>query len=178
MDNLTRDVLEAQRLGYGCHYGNYKEDHPHTRPVPADVAVTAEDVRRSEPERVLRVCRHCGKEFVRRTNLLNFCSEICKKTHSAELNLEAKRRAGQKKVPRICEFCGDSFLPTHGLQRFCCISCSQGPRRRQKESRVCLACGKVFHVTKAHQKYCSRECASKRYAKKTGPVIEKEAMEK
>lgn len=53
MDNLTRDVLAAERLGYGCHYGNYKADHPHT----------AELVCEPDDSTVLMACAECGTLF-------------------------------------------------------------------------------------------------------------------
>ena len=28
MDRIEYDVMEAERLGYGIHYGHYKADHP------------------------------------------------------------------------------------------------------------------------------------------------------
>ena len=30
-DHLEYDVMRAEALGYGCHYGAYKADHPETK---------------------------------------------------------------------------------------------------------------------------------------------------
>lgn len=52
LDNLTRDVLAAEALGYGCHYGDYKADYPNTRDTPLPV--------RTEN---MKTCPGCGKHF-------------------------------------------------------------------------------------------------------------------
>lgn len=88
MDNLARDVLEAKRLGYGCHYGWYKADHPHTKPAADDLPAEA-----SQKQHELRKCKHCGNLFEPSHGGKQYCSESCKHIHSAQLNLEARRRA-------------------------------------------------------------------------------------
>ena len=60
LDNLDRDVIRAERLGYGCHYGRYKADHPHTRAEGSNPAPTVEA---QELPNTLKSCRICGKMF-------------------------------------------------------------------------------------------------------------------
>lgn len=127
MDNLTRAVLAAERLGYGCHYGNYKADYPHTRPAPDDPAGTLPEM----PQEI-RKCSHCGKPFVRRTNLRRFCSETCKHAHSAQLNLEARRRTIANYPEKVCIYCGKAFHPSKLEQLHCSRSCSAQNKGKNK----------------------------------------------
>lgn len=66
MDNLTRDVIEAERLGYGCHYGHYKAACPR-----------AETEAPEECDPALRACAECGTLFrpVRKNHV--YCCEEC-----------------------------------------------------------------------------------------------------
>ena len=87
MDRLTRDVLEAERLGYGVHYGHYKADHPHTGdPGP----------RKIDPGSVECICTQCGKKYTKpRNSARHFCSNECRFNHArAEV---AKKRAEETK---------------------------------------------------------------------------------
>ena len=125
MDNLTRDILAVECLGYGCHYGNYKTDYPHTR--PDDPAGTLPEM----PQEI-RKCSHCGKPFVRRINLRNFCSETCKRVHPAQLNLEARRRTIASYPEKVCIYCGKTFRPSKLEQLHCSRSCSAQNRGKNK----------------------------------------------
>lgn len=75
LDNIERDVILAERLGYGCHYGRYKADHPHTR-VEEESAVEVKPLPDS-----LKPCRFCGKlfdpEMQGHTKARAFCSYEC-----------------------------------------------------------------------------------------------------
>lgn len=154
LDNLTRDVLEAERLGYGCHYGNYKADHPHTRPAADALIIEPE-----KPEEI-RICKHCGTSFVRQRNLRDFCSGVCKRAHAAQLNNEARRRVIMKYREQVCERCGRTFRPTKGVQKFCSRSCASQSRDRI-QSKSCLFCGNVFKPKYNAAKFCCRACYEK-----------------
>ena len=163
MDNLDRDIREAQRLGYGVHYGNYKADHPHTREVPADVA-------QAVPVKI-RTCKRCGKEFQydRLNGLGFFCSENCKKIQQKQNNADAVARYRGSMEPLICKVCGDPFIPTYRKQSYCSISCSN--RAKNKLFGVvfaCAQCGKEFKPRAKTSKYCCIECCNK--AKRKKPV--------
>ena len=154
MDNLTRDVLEAERLGYGCHYGNYKADHPHTRPAPD------EPLAHLEEQEEFRICKHCGKSFVRQSLLRDFCSDICKRTHKAQIVNESRRKSIMKYPDHVCKRCGSVFHPSKRIQKFCSRSCaSQGRVRIQSKS--CQFCGKEFMPKYSAAQFCCRTCYEK-----------------
>ncbi len=90
LDNLTLDVLEAERLVYGCHYGNYKADHPHTKRAREE-AVAAQKT----PPPGWKRCKHCGRYFKppRYKRGLLYCSDECR--------VEARnKRANEKRHQR------------------------------------------------------------------------------
>ena len=67
MDNLDRDIREAQRLGYGVHYGRNKADHPHTKPVPIDGQLSG----------VFYTCSYCGEQFKPNAKTNKYCNVEC-----------------------------------------------------------------------------------------------------
>lgn len=77
LDNLTRDVLEAERLGYGCHYGRYKADHPHT-PTAAPAPRRAPEKDKTHISERPRTCAMCGKTFYSSNpRPLKYCGPEC-----------------------------------------------------------------------------------------------------
>lgn len=92
-DNLSMDVLDAQRLGYGCHYGHYKADHPYTQEANEDrLAVKPESP--PKPRQVYEFyCRGCGKKFTTTTAVRRYCSDECKAKKDG-----AKARAKREKM--------------------------------------------------------------------------------
>ena len=117
MDNLLKDVREAERLGYGVHYGHYKVDHPHTADVSVDL----------EPDPILRKCAECGGEFVPAHGNQLYCCVECK---------DAAKRAAQNRhyqihkatrVPlstAVCVVCGAEFKQRKRTQLCCSRSCA------------------------------------------------------
>lgn len=151
MDNLDRDIREAQRLGYGVHYGRYKADHPHTREDPLDVA---------RPMK-LRTCKQCGKEYAYdRTNGLGyFCSKACKNAHYAKANAEAQRRCRLRLEEKACPVCEKSFKPGHRDQIYCGRNCAARAKNRLAGTMyTCAGCGKPFKPKAKTNKYCSLTC--------------------
>lgn len=63
MDHLAFDAMRARALGYGCHYGRYKADHPET--LAEYEAQTGKTKRRPKapPEKKEMACAHCGSTF-------------------------------------------------------------------------------------------------------------------
>ena len=159
MDNLDRDIREAQRLGYGVHYGMYKADHPHTRDIPMDVAVAPPKQKSAEAAVAPKICRHCGKEFYVTRNLRSFCSESCKRLHSSQLAVERTQRKLQKKAQRTCKLCGKAFVPAVKTQVYCGRSCA-GKAKGKLFGVVykCAGCGKEFKPRTVSQKYCGLTC--------------------
>lgn len=160
MDHLTRDVLEAKRLGYGCHYGWYKADHPHTKPVDDDLQALV-----CSGQEDTRICKQCGKPFVPEHRARQYCSDACKQIYSAKLNLEARRRAIANLPTKSCALCGKEFHPHNNKQIYCSISCAQRARWGLPQNRTCPVCGKQFHPKYAVSKYCGRACYLKDVAR-------------
>lgn len=68
MDNLDKDIAMALKLGYGCHYGAYKADHPHTR--------DSDGVEQNQ-SREMFVCERCGQRYFKRRHGQVYCSTRC-----------------------------------------------------------------------------------------------------
>lgn len=163
MDNLDRDIREAQRLGYGVHYGRYKADHPHTKPVPIDVSAKG-----SKPQ--VRICKECGCQFEKRKGIYDFCSDRCRGIHRRKMNLDAQHRCRSNREPRNCQHCGNPFLPTYKDQIYCGRSCAA--RAKGQLSGVfytCSYCGEQFKPKAKTNKYCNVECY--RAALKNKPAV-------
>jgi hypothetical protein len=68
MDNLTKDVIMAKKLGYRS-YGMYKADHPRTKEHYA------------ETERAgMKYCPICMETFYPHRKGVIYCSRKCKET--------------------------------------------------------------------------------------------------
>lgn len=81
LDNIDMDMMDADRLGYGVHYGHYKMDHPFTKDKnEARLATEA-----GKPTRVKSVykcvCPFCGKDFTTTDKRQVFCSVSCRDKH-------------------------------------------------------------------------------------------------
>ena len=97
MDNLTRDVLEAERLGYGCHYGRYKADHPHTSPAePAPRCVPKKDT--TPISERPRTCVMCGKTFYSSNpRPLKYCGPECQYAAN-QMHVKERYRRNKEKM--------------------------------------------------------------------------------
>lgn len=80
-DNLDLDVEDAERLGYGCHYGRFKADHPNTK----DANEARLYPKKKQPQEQLRVrtvyekvCPVCGKKFTTTWVSKKYCDDLCK----------------------------------------------------------------------------------------------------
>lgn len=83
LDNINLDVIEADRLGYGPHYGHFKADHPFTKDAneerlggkqhqqPAKQYVSIKRVYE-------KTCPICGKKFTTTTKLKKYCCVSCR----------------------------------------------------------------------------------------------------
>lgn len=94
-DNLTLDVLDAERLGYGPHYGNYKADHPNT--AEANRARLGDKPKRQpKAKRVYEFfCLGCGCKFTTTNLKRRYCGDGCKsKTNGVKFR--AKRSQARK----------------------------------------------------------------------------------
>jgi hypothetical protein len=139
MDHLSRDVLEAERLGYGCRYGDFKTDHPYTHYEGED----------REPEQehgtVLKNCQHCGKEFYATAQQSNklYCSEECRIKHNNEKENQRRKNATRAGKPAVCPICGSKFISIR-TAKYCgpdCINRAKSIQatennRRRREKRA------------------------------------------
>ena len=86
-DNLDRDVIAAQALGYGVRYGAYKTDHPYTREEPEE----------EELPQDMGKCLYCGAIFTKkdRWHRRLYCGDECRTKYSNRMqNLKRASRAG------------------------------------------------------------------------------------
>ena len=132
MDNLSRDILRAKALGYGCHYGKYKADHPTTAPVKHQ--------EEKELDIPIKICRFCGQEFTDGTRNANsrYCNVECYRKANAQRNkLKAQQARGvTAETTRECAGCGKPFLlaNVNGNNIYCSPECKQQKRHeRQRE---------------------------------------------
>ena len=114
MDNLLKDIREAERLGYGVHYGHYKADYPHT----ADHSVNL------EPEPVLRKCAECGQEFEPARQNQRYCCEECKVRMNQRTGYQKRIELSMPLGPTACPVCGKTFDREKKSQIYCSRSCA------------------------------------------------------
>lgn len=125
---LDYDVKQAEALGYGCHYGKYKADHPNTEleferltKTPARPKVA--------PDRYVHVCARCGATFYTTQNVQKkYCSYDCKK----EVENEKARNANTQGRTKPCKNCGKEFLSYRGT-KYCCEACLEKARTVQQK---------------------------------------------
>lgn len=128
-DHLEYDVMQAEALGYGCHYGAYKADHPETRAdFEADTGIV--EIKKVEPSKVEKTCPYCGTAFfvgALRKNKI-YCCDDCRK------NAEIARKAVQP-VTMTCLWCGQQITDTTNRTRYCCPECYCAARRDRNHKR-------------------------------------------
>lgn len=80
MDSIEMDMLEAERLGYGVHYGQYKVDHPHTKEANEEKLYQKKKQPQVEQPRKVyeKVCPLCGKTFTTLHSVRVYCGDVCK----------------------------------------------------------------------------------------------------
>lgn len=93
-DNLDLDVMDAQAMGYGVRYGQFKADHPFTK--AANEARLAPQPK-SKQKVYEFVCRGCGEKFTTTCALQRYCGEFCKAKRNAA-NYRAKHGQKEKEV--------------------------------------------------------------------------------
>lgn len=138
MDNLERDVRMAEKLGYGCHYGWYKADHPHTADL-TDEEILGLPVKGKRKQRKkgpdMTACLWCGKSFLTTSHGKQYCNDDCRR-----YAYEAKRREQKGKVikDKRCPVCGK---PVVGIRnRKCCSAeCQDVADREQYQMRLAKA---------------------------------------
>lgn len=130
---LDYDMQQADALGYGCHYGDYKADHPNTR---ADFERLTTKPRRENPNVPLVTCPNCGKQFVRGSRQTNkkYCSHECQSRYNAATQYKKKNPEAGETV--ACAICGAEFVSDHYHRVYCSKECyAEGQRRRTRRMR-------------------------------------------
>jgi len=125
MDNLDRDIREAQRLGYGVHYGHYKADHPYTADHSVDLV----------PEYPVKKCAECGEEFVPGRPGQIYCSEECRNRRNARESARKNRENRPKSPigPAVCPVCGCTFHRERADRIYCGMSCAAVARNKRRK---------------------------------------------
>ena len=66
LDNLSRDMIQCEKDGYGPWYGRWKAAQPRVKPEPVEVL----------PEG-WKVCPYCGKPFKPKHKQQKYCEAVC-----------------------------------------------------------------------------------------------------
>jgi hypothetical protein len=78
MDNLTKDVLAAEKAGMS--YGQWKAFHPHTDPDKMPLIRYP----KRKPEGSSAICPVCGKQFEVTKDRAKYCSTDCRNRRSVK----------------------------------------------------------------------------------------------
>lgn len=137
-DNLERDVIMARKLGYGCHCGHYKADHPQTRMEEQEEILMPGEPPRKSAEQLNRtaICPSCGKAFVKTHHSRIYCSGACIKSCGRKRARErAERIAAENRKEKTCAVCGKPFFHDRKRHLYCSDECSAEGARRATENR-------------------------------------------
>lgn len=122
LDAIDRDMIEAERLGYGVHYGWYKADHPQTKET-YQLEETRTHRRRAPGKLYTITCEICGKEFQSENSRKKTCSPKCRSQISS---MKTRLRHKQNKLQyeeAVCRGCGVKFTKRSKTQMFCTQRC-------------------------------------------------------
>ena len=130
-DHLEYDVMQAEALGYGCHYGAYKADHQETRAdFEADTGMV--EVKKVDTSKVEKKCLHCGGVFYT-SGLASkkvYCCDECRLKANAE-----REAARQKQTNPTCQWCGGAIPPNKWRTVYCCPECYAASKRAKARRR-------------------------------------------
>ncbi len=117
MDRIDYDLREAERLGYGIHYGHYKVDHP-----VSDFDPEAEAKPKPLPP---RNCKECGKLYTPNRPNMWYCCDDCRDRRNAREGYQ--KRKTKKRFPigqAICPMCGSDFYRKSIYTETCSRACA------------------------------------------------------
>lgn len=130
-DHLEYDVMRAEALGYGCHYGAYKADRPETRAdFEADTGIV--EIKKVDTSKVEKKCQHCGGVFYAGglgTKKV-YCSDECRQRANDE-----RERERIKKLNGICQWCGGEITHREYRTTYCCPECYAAAKREKARQR-------------------------------------------
>lgn len=78
LDNIDLDMIDADRLGYGVHYGHFKMDHPFTKEANESRLKKKQTTQTKSRMEYVFNCPTCGKEFTTPNKARRYCSDLCK----------------------------------------------------------------------------------------------------
>ncbi len=123
---------------------------------------------RENRPKAIKVCQHCGKEFVADHKNRKYCSDECEKEGNRKRHAKNKR-AKKKKPVIICTWCGKEFVANHANTKYCSDACRLAAmrgkyvRKAETITKICQHCGKEFVTDDKRRKYCSAECVKEQY---------------
>lgn len=82
---------------------------------------------RESPESPYANCKHCGKEFVKKTYQQIYCNSLCR-------NLFWNTKKERKQTEKNCMVCGTPFIVSKGNQKTCSKKCSLENKERLKSN--------------------------------------------
>lgn len=140
MDNLARDVRMAEKLGYGCHYGWYKADHPHTADL-TDEEILGLPVKGKKKKPVAKgpemtVCLWCGKSFLASRYGKQYCNDDCRRYAYEKVKYERKK--GAMREGKVCAVCGKP-ITTERNRKYCSPNCRDIGERERYQFRLSRA---------------------------------------
>ena len=107
---------------------------------------------------VLRICKHCGKEFTTYPSRIKigsgkYCSREC--YYNGREYLKGEKNPQYKREIRICKYCGKEFeVKPNRKKIFCSPKCfgewHKGINHKQykdRTERTCPICNNNFYVT-------------------------------
>lgn len=77
MDNLSAEMIQCKKDGFGCHYGKWKALQG-AKPIPKPEL----------PDDNISYCLYCGKKFVNKSGRKRFCDHTCSNLHNYYQNRE------------------------------------------------------------------------------------------
>lgn len=128
-DHLEYDAMQAEALGYGCHYGEYKADHPDTRAEWE--SLTGGEPQKIDSFKTVKQCPACGEKFiVNKTNASKiYCCDDCRR------NAEYDRQRKQGRA-RACEWCGKEIPLGVHRTTYCSNDCYHNAQREKSRLRA------------------------------------------
>lgn len=90
-------------------------------------------------------CKECGREYVRNSRNLGFCSALC----AAKYNVRYR-----KQKDKTCVYCNKTF---QGKGKYCSEECKE-KQYIKDNTKICEHCGREFVSRSNNQIYCSDEC--------------------
>lgn len=128
-DHIDYDVRQAEALGYGCHYGNYKADHPDTKAEYEAATGRVEKVKVA-PDRLERACLQCGGKFYATVMQVNkkYCCDDCRQ------KADQARKVGRG--PAIyCARCGGEIPRGSHRTVYCSQDCYYAAQHEREKNR-------------------------------------------